>query len=143
MRLRLRRIGLFLGVFMLYGQNVTFTIRIRLIDGRTGRPVKNEKIGLQDRTDYHDISVRTNDLGVASLQIRKDAVILTHNTDQYVSCADERGGLMHNDFKVAEILASGVAQAIPRPNICGKASAVPSRGELILFVRPWRSGEKI
>ena len=143
MRLRPRRLALFLSLFVLYAQDATITVRIKLIDGRTGHPIKNEKIGLEDRTDYHDISVRTNDLGVASLQIRKDAVILVHNTDQYVNCADERGGLVHNDFKVEKILESGIAQAIPQPNICDKVSAVPSRGELILFVRPWRLGEKI
>jgi hypothetical protein len=138
-----RRLALFLGVFTLHAQDTTVTVRIKLIDGRTGQPVKNQKIGLEDRTDYHDISVRTNDLGLASLQIRRDAVILVHNMDQYVNCADERGGLVHNDFKVEKILASGIAQAILQPNICGRVSAVPSRGELILFVRPWRPGEKI
>jgi hypothetical protein len=137
-----RRLALFLGVFTLLAQDAAVTVRIKLIDGRTGQHVKNQKIGLEDRTD-HDISVRTNDLGVASVQIRRDTMILVHNTDQYVNCADERGGLVHNDFKVEKILASGIAQAIPQPNICGKVSAVPSRGELILFVRPWRLGEKI
>jgi hypothetical protein len=143
MRLRRCRLALFLGVFILYAEDVSVTVRIKLIDGRTGRPVRNEKISLQDRSDYHDRSVRTNDLGVASLQIRKDAVILTHNTDHHVSCADERGGLVQNDFSVEKILADGIAQAILQPNLCGKVSAVPSRGELILFVRPWRPGEKI
>ena len=143
MRLRARRLAVFLSVFTLHAQDATVTVRIKLIDGRTGQPVKNQKIGLEDGTDYHDISVRTNDLGVASLHIRRNTVILVHNTDQYVNCADERGGLVHNDFKVEKILASGIAQAIPQPNICGKVSAVPSRGELILFVRPWRPGEKI
>ena len=137
-----RRLALFLAVFTLLAQDATVTVRIKLIDGRTGQSVKNQKIGLEDRTD-HDISVRTNDLGVASAQIRRDTMILVHNTDQYVNCADERGGLVHNDFKVEKILATGIAQAIPQPNICGKVSAVPSRGELILFVRPWRLGEKI
>jgi hypothetical protein len=143
MRLRRCRLGLFLGVFMLHAEDVSVTVRIKLIDGRTGRPVRNEKISLQDRSDYHDISVRTNDLGVASLQIRKDAVILAHNTDQHVNCADERGGLAHNDFNVEKILAIGIAQVIPQPNVCGKVSAAPSRGELILFVRRWRRGENI
>lgn len=128
---------------MLHAQDAIVTVRIKLIDGRTGHPIKNEKIGFEDRSDNHDISVRTNDLGVASLQIRRDAVILVHNTDSYVNCADERGGLLHNDFRVEKILSTGIAQALPQPNLCGKVSAVPSPGELILFVRPWRPGEKI
>jgi hypothetical protein len=128
---------------MLYAQNATVRVRIKLINGRTGDPIKNEEIGLEDGADYHDISVRTNHVGVASLQIRKDGVIVVYNTDHYVNCADERGGLVHNDFKVDKILSRGIAQAIPQPNLCRKVSALPSPGELILFVRPWRPGEKI
>ena len=111
--------------------------------GRTGQPIKDEQVGLEDRADYHEISVRTNQFGIASLNIRRDAVILVHNTDKYVNCADERHGLIHNDFEVSQILSTGVVQAIVQPNLCGKASALLKRGQLILFVRPWRPGEKI
>lgn len=124
--------------FLLSAQDSSVTIRIRLVDGRTGNVVRSEKIGLQDGSDYRDISVRTNLQGVAFLKTRRDAVILVHNTDRYVNCEDEHGGLMHNDFRVARIVASGIAQAIPQPNLCGKVSATASQGELILFVRPWR-----
>jgi hypothetical protein len=88
-------------------------------------------------------TVRTNQFGIASLDIRRNAVILVHNTDKYVNCADERHGLIHNDFQVSQILSTGLVQAIEQPNLCGKASGVPKPGELILFVRPWRLGEKI
>ena len=110
---------------------------------RTGQPIKDEQVGIEDGADYHEKSVRTNQFGIASLNIRRDAVILVHNTDKYVNCGDERGGLVHNDFKVTKILSTGVVQAIVQPNLCGKASGVPRRGELILYVRSWRPGEKI
>jgi hypothetical protein len=128
---------------IVHAQNPTVLIHIRLIDGRTGRPVKNEQVGLENRADYREISLRTDHLGIASLNIGRDAVVLVHNTNRYVNCGDERGGLVHNDFKVSEILSTGVVQAIMQPNLCGKASGVPRPGELILFVRPWRPGEKI
>ena len=105
--------------------------------------MKNEQIGLENRADYREISLRTDQLGIASLNISRDAVVLVHNTNRYVNCGDERGGLVHNDFKVSEILSIGVVQAIMQPNLCGKASGVPKPGELILFVRPWRPGERI
>ena len=124
-------------------QNATVVIHIKLIDGRTGQPIKDERVGLENRADYHEISLRTNQFGIASLNISRDGVILVHNTDRYVYCADERGGLVHNDFKVSQILSTGVVQAIVQPNLCGKASDVPRRGELVLFVRPWRPGERI
>jgi hypothetical protein len=118
-------------------------IHIRLIDGRTGNPMKNLLVGLEDRAGYRDISVRTNEFGVASLNINRDTVIFTHNTDEYVNCGDERGGLVHNDFKVSQIISVGIVQPIEQPNLCGKTSGVAKPGELVLFVRPWRWGEKI
>jgi len=105
--------------------------------------MKNQQIGLENGANYRDISVRTDQFGIASLNISKDAVILAHNTDAYVNCEDERGGLVQNDFKVSQILSSGVVQAITQPNLCGKASGVARLGELVLFVRTWRPGEKI
>ena len=132
-----------LAVLIVQAQNPTVLIRIRLIDGRTGRPMKNEQVGLENRADYREMSVRTDKFGIASLNISRDAVILVHNTDGYVNCGDERGGLVHNDFKVSEILSTGVVEAITQPNHCGKASGVPKPGELVIFVRPWEPREKI
>ena len=128
---------------MSQAQNAIVVIQIKLIDGRTGQPMKNQQVGLEDRADYHEIGLRTNDLGVASLKISRNAVILVHNTKEYVNCGDEPGGLVHNDFKVSQILATGVVQQILQPNSCGKASGVAKPGELVLFVRPWRPGENI
>jgi len=143
MKRRLLRLTLFLVVLTVQAQNATVLIHIKVIDGRTGHPMENEEVGLENRADYREISVRTNQFGIASLKIKRDAVILVHNTEKYVNCADERGGLMHNDFRVSEILSTGIVQAIMQPNLCGNASGVPSAGQLILFVRPWRPGEKI
>jgi len=143
MRWCLLRLTLCLVVLTAHAQNPTALIHIRIIDGRTGRPMKNEQVGLESGADYRDISVRTDQFGIASLNISRDAVILVHNTNRYVNCGDERGGLIHNDFKVSEILSTGIVQAITQPNLCGKASGVPRSGELVLFVRPWRLGERI
>ena len=124
-------------------QEETVLVHIKLIDGRTGKPMKHEEIGLEDGANYRELSVRTNEFGVASLNIRRNAVILTHNTNSYVNCADEAGGLIHNDFKVSQILTNGIVQPVIQPNLCGKASGVAKPGELILFVRRWRLGENI
>jgi hypothetical protein len=124
-------------------QGGAVSIRIKLIDGRTGTPMKDQQVGLEDGAGYRAISVRTNEFGIASLNIGKDAVILTHNTDYYVNCGDEPGGLVHNDFKVSQILSTGLVQPIIQPNLCGKTSGIATPGELVLFVRPWRFGEKL
>ena len=56
----LLRLTLFLVVSIVQAQNATVVIHIKLIDGRTGQPIKDEQVGLEDRADYHEISVRTN-----------------------------------------------------------------------------------
>jgi len=43
MRLRPRRLALFLSVFTLHAQDATVTVRIKLIDGRTGQPVRTRR----------------------------------------------------------------------------------------------------
>lgn len=143
MKLRIFRAIFCFGVVTLQAQNGRVSIRIKLMDGLTGYPLKNEEVGLEDGADYHKIAARTNQLGIAQLKIRKDAVLLVHNTEDYVNCGDERGGLVHNDFKVNEILSTGIVQAIQQPNSCRKVSAVLSPGRLTLFVRSWRLGEKL
>ena len=143
MKSRMLCLALSLLVLTANAQRETVSIHIRLIDGRTGNPMKNQQIGLEDGADYHDISARTNELGIAVLDVKKGGVILTHNTEEYVNCGDERGGLIHNDFKVSQIVSVGIVQPIAQPNRCGKTSAVAKPGELVLFVRPWGWGEKI
>lgn len=132
---------LFVANRSLIAQTDTAVIHIRIIDGRTGRPMKVQKVGLEDRAGYRDISVRPDAAGVATLRINRDAIILTHNTHEYVDCGDERGGLVHNDYKVSEIVSTGLVEPIEQPNLCAKGSGSARPGELILFVRPWRTGE--
>ncbi len=143
MRYCLLRLTLFAVAMIGEAQNAIVSIHIKLVNGRTGQPMKDQQVGLENRAGYRDISVRTNEFGIASLSVDKEAVILVHNTDKYVNCGDEPGGLVHNDFQVSQILSTGLVQAIVQPNLCGKVSGVPRPGELILFVRPWRPGEKI
>jgi hypothetical protein len=130
-------------VLAVKAQDGKVLIQIKLIDGRTGNPMKNQPVGLEDGFNYHEISARTDEFGVASISVSKNAVILTHNTDGYVNCGDERGGLIHNDFKTNQILSTGIVQPIEQPNLCKMTSGVAKPGQLILFVRPWKLWEKI
>ena len=134
---------LFIANPSLDAQRDTAVIHIRLIDGRTGRPMKVQNVGLEDRAGYRDISGRPDASGVATLRINRDAVILTHNTHEYVDCGDERGGLVHNNYKVSEIVSTGLVEPIEQPNLCAKSNGSARPGELILFVRPWRQGEDL
>jgi acetoacetate decarboxylase len=122
-------------------QGDSTVIQIKLINGQTGEPMKVQNIGLEDRAGYREISVHPDALGTATLTISRDTTILTHNTHEYVDCADEHGGLIHNDYKVSDIVSTGIVEHIAQPNLCIRTSGSAKPGELILFVRPWRPGE--
>jgi len=71
MRSFLCRLTLCLLALMSQAQNATVVIHIKLIDGQTGQPMRNQQVGLEDRADYHEIALRTNELGVALLNISR------------------------------------------------------------------------
>lgn len=141
MKRRLQFLILFIVSVTVQAQNDVASIHIRLIDGRTGLPMKVREVGLEASPRFGDISVRPDASGVAILRIKQDTIIFTHNTHEYVNCQDERGGLIHNDYKVSEIVSTGIVEPIVQPNRCSKTSGSAKPGELILFVRPWELGE--
>ena len=141
MKGRLQCLMLFIGSLTAYAQNNTAVIHITLVNGQTGLPMKAQKVALEDRSGLRDISVTFDASGVATLRINRDTVIFTHNTHEYVNCGDEHGGLIHNDYKVSEILSTGIVEEIVQPNLCTRTSGSAKPGDLILFVRPWAAGE--
>lgn len=134
-------LALFVFGLMVSAQDDLTVIRIKLINGQTGQPMKVQIIALEDRDGYRELSVRPDASGVATLRINRNTTILTHNTHEYVSCADEHGGLIHNDYKVSDIVSRGITEFVAQPNLCTRTSGSANPGELILFVRPWRPGE--
>ena len=126
-----------LGVSVTIAQQPQSVIRIKLLNGLNGNPLKLTKVGLEISPGYRELDVQTDQNGVAAISISKDSTILTHNTKLYVACADEPGGLVHNEFKVSEILLKGIVQPVAKPNRCSKTTSTSVPGELVLFVRPW------
>jgi hypothetical protein len=118
-------------------------LRIKLINDLNGSPWKLTQVGLEGSPDYHELRIRTDEHGVATLRIQKKSTIFTHNTKQYVACADEPGGLVHNDFGVTQILSTGIVQPVSKPNRCRITSSIATPGELVIFVGPWELFEKI
>jgi len=119
-------------------QQATVDIHIRLVNGLNGRPWKLTAVGFEVSPGYRNLTVQTDPNGLATITVPKDATIYAHNTNRYVACADEAGGLIHNDFKVSQILGTGIVQPVGRPNRCSTTSAIPVPGDLVIFVRPWR-----
>jgi hypothetical protein len=118
-------------------QQPTVQIRIKLINGLNGNPWKLTEVGLEVSPDYRELIGQTDENGVATISVQRDSTIFTHNTKRYVACADEAGGLVHNDFKVSQIISTGIVQPVAKPNRCSVITGVPIPGELVIFVRPW------
>jgi hypothetical protein len=122
-------------------QEASAVIHIKLINGLNGQPLKLAEVGVELSPDYRELKVMTDEHGDAMLHLPNDSTIYTHNTRQYVACADEAGGLIHNDFKVSRVIESGAVQAFAKPNHCHVTTSAPVPGELVIFVRPWKFHE--
>ena len=144
------------------------TIRIKLLNGRNGRPLAHSCINLWVGHGRVDASaIVTNKEGVASLQLTTRAAEI--NTAHwpssctkglegrepvfkyassvrinvgYVVCVPRGSNyswLATMNFSTKRIFQSGIVM----PNACGKARASPKPGEIILFVRPLTLWEKL
>jgi len=147
------------------------TIQFKVVNGKTGRPVAGVCVSVLTTHDNRiRVDILTDKDGVARLRLTHndnevymsynlklgcggDGVInpvlkysdlLKPDTYLYPSCAfpqdvpnarwKEIGG-----FSTQEVLQHGVVSA----NTCGKVTASPQPGEVILFVRPRTFGEKV
>jgi hypothetical protein len=145
------------------------TIEIRLVDGRNGRPMAgsashmNVWVGTERK---EAIVIPTDGNGVAQLQLTLDTgkinipepskdrgsivvanpVVKYNDSFQinvpYALCGSEGSNyswLMSEHFSTMQILQHGYVS----PNTCGKATASPKPGQVVLFVRPLTWREKL
>lgn len=122
------------------------TISIRLLDGKTGLPVKASNFLV--RIDHHDAVhnewVKINDDGTVIVTLPADAkqfsVKATYGMgmDTFINCdaAKENDRERNIWYPVSVILKAGVVA----PNECGKTDFMAKPGEFIFFVRKrdWR-----
>jgi hypothetical protein len=161
----LRGIGKILGplLVILSGASLSAqTIEIRLLDGRSGRPMVgsssyvNVWVGAERK---EAIAVPTDGNGIARLQLTLDTsktnipspsrdrgtvvvdnpVVKYDESFQlnvpYVVCGpggSNHSWLMSEHFSTKQILQDGYVS----PNTCGKATGSPKPGQVLLFVRP-------
>lgn len=143
------------------------TLRIKLVNGRNGRPIANSCVNVWiGNARKEAMAIPTDKDGVAKLRLTEnDDEIDVHNKYKscgdfgviepvvnysdsfrvnagYVSCQPHRpdySWLSSQEFSTREVLRSGVVTA----NACGNAKASPEPGELIVFVRPLTFWEKL
>jgi len=150
---------------VLYAQ----TIEIKLVNGRNGRPIAascvnvgvavgNEhkqtiaiptdkdgiaRLRLTNKDDEIDIHDRLKDCGLFGVinPVVKYDDVLPINVG-YVLCQSrtaDNSWLAITDLSTKEILQHGIVRA----NTCGKATASPKPGEVIIYVRPLSWWEKL
>jgi hypothetical protein len=147
------------------------TIQIKLVDGKTGRPVADACVGVWMMKDTRmSVSIKTDKDGVALLRLthNDNEVDISYNsklwcggdgainpvlkyddsltTDTYgyhPSCAYPQS-MPNARSKEIDLSTNEVIQhGVVSANTCGKAIASPQPGEVILFVRPRTFQEKV
>jgi hypothetical protein len=142
-------------------------IRFKLVNGRNGRPMSDACLNVWVGTERIDaLSIPTDKEGVAALHLSdSEAKINTRNrwprcgaegvinpvlkyadsikiNAGYASCQPHTADyswLAVQVFSTKKVLESGVVT----PNACGKVTASPEPGEIIMFVRPLSWWEKL
>jgi hypothetical protein len=124
----------------LYAQAPT-TISIRLLDGRTGLPVKATNFLV--RVDHHDTAhnewVKINDDGTVVATLPADAKQISVNAtydmgiDTYINCdaAKESDKERNIWYPIATILSTGIVA----PDECARTKFSAKPGEFTFFVR--------
>ena len=168
-----RRIMQFLMILVLTVSNTILcaqTVMIKLVNGKTGRPVaaaclfvsvENDPINIVPLQPRDQIALITDKDGIASLRLTSDnnnrgedcglhdaiktdvkyGDTLWISVNQYLLCQPHTSGY---SWKTIQNISTKqlVNQGFVAPNSCGKLSALPKPGELTIFVRPlhWWEG---
>jgi hypothetical protein len=105
------------------------TIRVRVLDARSGRPVSGEKVNVHVQGVRGDVTHTTDGNGTFAVDLSKDAEVGL-GTEWRVTCLDKKSKAQAM-FSATEILRSGVVE----PNTCGKARTELIPGTITIFTR--------
>jgi hypothetical protein len=132
------------------------TIDIKLVNGRDGRPVTNKWVDFGIGNITSMLTIPTGKEGIASFRLTDDnAGVNTGVANPVVKYSDNfsvhapfalcqphgsnYSWLAVMKFPAKEVLEKGVVSS----NTCGKATATPVPGEVVVFVRPLTFWEKL
>jgi hypothetical protein len=143
------------------------TIEIKLVNGKTGRPLANTCVNVWIGHERKDaLAIPTNDQGVATVWLTMDEIAL-NGRDRWKDCGDfgvinpvvryedsirvnasyvlcqprrpDYSWLALSSFSTEEVLQHGIVTL----NSCGKSTASPKPGEIVLYVRPLNWWERL
>ncbi|HEX2917051.1 MAG TPA: hypothetical protein VHN81_00935 [Edaphobacter sp.] len=116
--------------FNLLAEDQTVEIHVRVINGKNGKPIRDEKLNVS--TGENDANLMaTNETGTIVLHIDSGAR-LGVISNLYVTCQPYKPGESWRFYSVDEIVSKGISQA----NTCSHIRVSAKPGELILFERP-------
>lgn len=108
------------------------TIRIRVLDGRNGKAIRNERLNVWiGAAAGRALALTPGADWSAELEVQEGSSIAI-GSNLYVDCRPSRKGDPSPTYAVDEIMRRGVVT----PNTCGKVHSDSKSGELLLFVRP-------
>jgi hypothetical protein len=107
------------------------TIRIRFIDGKTGKALRVKYYNIQpnvnDDIDYKLDKIENNVL----ILTFTNATTFTFSNDAYYRCDAKTETAPQITYKLQDIVDHGIVS----PNICGSVHAQPAKGELLIYSR--------
>jgi hypothetical protein len=132
------RIGLLAGVLVIFvcfelgAKAQLVSIQIRILNGRSGKPIKDEKLNVWRRADQRDSEIFPTDKnGVITLEVERTSSIRV-GSNIYVTCHPYKAGARERLYAVEKIVTEGIADL----NECSKIKASATPGEFIFFERP-------
>jgi hypothetical protein len=105
------------------------SIQVRVLDGRSGSRIPNEKVSVLIKGEKDAREFRTDDKGDFMLLVEPSADIFVA-TEWRVTCRTTKPGVIPY-VPVAQVLREGVTV----PNSCGKAKSENIKGRLVIFSR--------
>jgi hypothetical protein len=119
----------------------TAEIHIRIVNGKTGRPIKTETLRVWTTRNHVDADLWPTDANGAILLKVDSAAQIALDENLNASCrtlpANQQSFQLL--YSVAEILNKGIST----DNTCGTIRVTAKPGELILFERPFTLMEKV
>jgi hypothetical protein len=118
------------------GTNSTQTITVRLLNGKNGKPIKDDTPNIWLGGSTRPDNPLTNSHGDVLINVDGPQAqeIIRVLSNWYADCRFEgdRDDGMHLNYSLEEVLLKGVVS----DNLCGKRRVQPIPGVLVLYVRP-------
>jgi hypothetical protein len=108
------------------------SIQIRVLNGKNGKPIKDEKLNVWRTADQRDSEIMPTDTnGVIPLEVDKNSSIRVGG-NIYFTCHPYKAGDKERLYSVEKILNEGIVDL----NTCGNANVLAKPREFVIYERP-------